>query len=118
MSESKIETGAPEHGKDSRAVLCAKCERLNQRGANSCERCGAHLYISCSDCGQRNERVRTRCVHCGRRMHRSALDRFFSKFSVKRAGITPLTIILYLAAMAFAWSAIKYFAGLETSPSE
>lgn len=58
-----------------RGVLCVKCERLNEVGAEKCVHCNSHLYIFCQRCGEKNARVHSRCEKCQRRLHRSVKDR-------------------------------------------
>lgn len=99
-----------------RAVLCSKCEHLNPYGLNECKRCGARLFIACNDCGTRNERVRTKCRKCGRRMHRPVAERIAGRVHLKKLGITPGLVILFIIAMFVAMMLIKYFSGLSSVP--
>ena len=111
MNSSPSEREAARDERPSRAVLCVKCERLNAWGANSCERCGARLYIACNDCGKKNERARTRCRECGRRLHKGCLERFSGQFSPKRLGITPGLVLLFVVAVLVALLGIKVISG-------
>lgn len=75
------------------AVLCVKCDHLNDPALEQCERCGGHLYILCSKCEHKNPRVLSRCAKCKRRLHKTVRDRVRSR----REGTVNL---LYFAAAA------------------
>lgn len=57
------------------AVLCVKCEHLNDPKLETCERCGTHLYVLCSRCEHKNPRVLSRCEKCKHRLHKKLRDR-------------------------------------------
>ena len=96
-----------------RAVLCAKCERLNSWGQNECKRCGSRLYISCSDCGHKNERVRTRCCKCNRRLHFSALERMVRRVRGRAVELTGIQVLVFCVGVLFAFLLIFLFSSVN-----
>ncbi len=74
---------------DAQTVYCARCDHPNAATHKTCQRCGAHLYITCHHCGHRNERAARRCDECGQRLHRSWLSKLRKKF---RAGSRHLSL--------------------------
>jgi hypothetical protein len=87
--------------KNSRGILCAKCEHVNRLGDTNCGICGAHLYINCHACGTQNQRVNIRCSECKRSMHRSIFDadgksKSFKKTRYKAWQFILLMIVVYV----------------------
>ena len=84
-------------------VYCAKCDHQNPGDVVSCEKCGAHLFITCHNCGFRNERAASRCDECGQRLHRSLLRKLRKKF--RRGGrhfsFGQLVLLAIVVGMAF-----------------
>jgi len=112
MSSSTSELKAGEEKSD-RAVLCSKCERLNSRGRNECNRCGAKLYIACNDCGHKNERVRTRCNNCNRRLHYTAFEKFGRKLRGGTQRVNGVQFAVFCVGMVVAFLIILIFAKLD-----
>jgi hypothetical protein len=105
-NEDEHEERSSERG--SRSVRCPKCREVNTSGGSTCQSCGAHLYVSCRDCGERNPRSRSRCSACGRRLHRPFLQKILSRKIGRTARITPLQLILLVAAVAIGYKAIIF----------
>jgi len=93
-------------------VLCPKCDHLNYRNQELCERCGAQLYVDCPRCGYKNERVYLRCRQCHKRLagglfkhhrHRRHGRSWFRKVSwqvfqvlIVVLGIVAVGLLIYL----------------------
>ena len=93
----------------SRPVRCPKCRQPNSGGRNTCESCGAHLYVSCRDCGERNPRSRSRCSACGRRLHRPWFQKILTQKLGKSVKVTPLQLIFLVLAVAIGYKVIIFF---------
>lgn len=94
-------------------VYCARCDHQNPWEFKTCEKCGAHLYVTCHNCGKRNERAAIRCDECGRPLHRSFLKKLRRKFRKGSRYITPGQLLLLLAAVGLAFLLIVLLNGLR-----
>jgi len=101
-----------DHGREERnprSVRCPKCRQANPAGRNTCESCGAHLYVSCRDCGERNARSRSRCSACGRRLHRPLIQKLLTRKLGRTVKVTPLQLIFLVVAVAIGYKVIIFF---------
>ena len=51
--------------------ICSKCGKPTPSRKDTCDHCGAHLYLICKHCGQVNDRALAKCTKCGTRLHRT-----------------------------------------------
>ncbi len=62
-------------------VHCSKCGVFNERAAEVCKACGAHLRLKCKKCGSSNLRTTSRCNKCHQLLRGGRTD--FSLFRIK-----------------------------------
>lgn len=108
-TEARAEPGAGAEQANSRAskgVLCGKCEHLNPRGIDKCERCDSHLYVTCQQCKHRNPRVASRCSNCNHHLHKSKSKKFFRKMFKKDRGKIVLQVGLGIIGAIIAFKII------------
>ena len=95
-----------------KAILCARCERLNAAGSEVCDRCGDDLFFICSHCKTRNARVFSRCRKCGRLPGNSTVKaltdlsvgvRILNPFTI--LGVLVVVLLIFLVAWALKGSA-------------
>lgn len=91
-----------------KGVLCIKCEHLNPPGIETCEECGAHLYVNCQECQTKNSRVSARCSHCKRRLHKRK-----KRQGREERGINLVYVGLVLAGILAAIFAVVAVAGIR-----
>lgn len=79
MSDEKAIAQPPRAQQDT-PVHCSKCGVFNERAADACSACGAHLRLKCKKCGSSNLRTTSRCAKCHQLLRGGRTD--FSLFKI------------------------------------
>jgi hypothetical protein len=90
----------------SRTIRCAKCRASNSVSRNTCESCGAHLFVVCRTCGHGNPRIDSRCSACGESLHRSAVSKMIKKANERRTKFPLWQIALLVVVIPVAFKII------------
>lgn len=91
-------------------IVCAKCRDANPSGSNTCQRCGAHLWVACHNCGSRNQRIETECGECGHRLHRSRWKSVSKRMFGNRRHVQVWQVGLLIVGVWLAYRAIVFLA--------
>jgi predicted amidophosphoribosyltransferase len=83
MSDEK-EIAQPPRAQQDTPVHCSKCGVFNERAADVCKDCGAHLRLKCKKCGASNLRTASRCARCYQLLRNGSTDFSFLKIRFKR----------------------------------
>lgn len=77
----ELDNSQPPRAQKDMPVHCAKCGVFNDRTANVCTACGAHMRLKCRKCQQSNLRTTSRCSKCHQLLRTGIAD--FSLFKLK-----------------------------------
>lgn len=98
-------------------LQCSKCGAENERAANKCHECEAHLWVACHHCGSRNARSVSRCADCGGRLHKSTTRKLTKQLFKSSRGLAPWHFVLLGIAVWVTYRVVIYFASYQAPSS-